>query len=980
MELRGWSERRWVRVLLPVAFVAAGATLQGEVLAPLGSRTTYVALFLGVVLSAVLGGLLSGVVATALSAVFGVTWLREGAHELGDWLAVGVFLAGGLAVSAICEASRRTRARLARNERLLDQMGRTARVGGWAIDVASNRLEWTEETRSIHEVPQGFVPDLSNAIGFYHPDDRPAISEAVRKAVEGGEPFDLELRLVTALGNVRWVRSMGHALVEGGGAVEVVGSFQDVTKRHEAEEALRASEEKHRLLAENAAELVAVIGADGVLRYLSPASLALAGYSPEELVGQRVSELLVVPEDVPVVERATARHDSGEELVEARYRIRRKDGRVIWVEWRTRAVRDAATGKVLELHAVVRDVTEAVETETELKRHQDHLEELVAERTARLQASEERLRLAQQAARSGSYEWDLRTDEVSWSPELEHLYGLPTGGFERRYGKGAELVHPDDRAAANAMLRKAAAEGTGFHGEFRIVRPDGETRWMEAFGRAVPDGSGKAVRMVGLNRDITERKEAELRLSRQEALLSLAQKAARAGTWSFDAATGRSYWSREMFSLRGIDSGPGEIAYADVVRLVHPDDRAAAEEAFARTLARQEAMHLEYRVIRLDGEAIWIRSVGDVLRDAEGRGTGMAGLDLDVTETKRAEEEVRASRDRLAAANAELAKAARMKDEFLASMSHEMRTPLTAIVGTAEYLCSLPEGALSPDALRHVESIGTSGRRLEEMVDEILDVARLDAGRVKAESEKCLAADVVAAAARRYRAAAAEKGQELAVSSDPEGLVLSTDAARLAQLLGSLLSNAVKFTPPGGRIDVTARGDEDAGVARISVRDTGIGIAAGDVSRLFSSFVQLDGRTERAYGGIGLGLALVKRLAQLLGGTIAVESTVGRGTCFTLTLPWTERAVASAPGAPRTPPSGTRPTPRDASGTGLARRVPAELRAALHAAVERADADEIEALAGRLAERDADAARLVRELARSFDYESLLRELGPNGG
>ncbi len=122
MALRGWLERPWARVLLPVALVAAGAVLQGEVLTPLGSRTTYVALFLGVVLSAVLGGLLSGVVATALSAVFGVTWLREGQHDLGDWLAVGVFAAGGLTVSAICEASRRTQARLARNERLLSHM------------------------------------------------------------------------------------------------------------------------------------------------------------------------------------------------------------------------------------------------------------------------------------------------------------------------------------------------------------------------------------------------------------------------------------------------------------------------------------------------------------------------------------------------------------------------------------------------------------------------------------------------------------------------------------------------------------------------------------------------------------------------------------------------------------------------------------------------------------------------------------------
>lgn len=854
MERSGWMERPWARVLLPVAFVAMGAALQSRVLTPLGAHTTFVALFLAVVLSAVLGGLLSGALATVLSGLTAMSWLSTEAPRLGEWLALAVFVAGGLAVSWIGEAAGRARKRLARSERLLSETGRVAKVGGWSLDLVANRLEWTEETRRIHGVPEAFVPDVAAAIDFYHPDDRPAIAEAVRRAVEKAEPFDLELRIVTARGNVRWVRARGHALFERSVPVTVLGSFQDVTERHEAEAALRASEAKYRLLAENAAELVSVIGADGVIRYVSPASLTLDGYAPEELVGRSVSALLVVPEDLAVLERAMARHASGEEYVEARFRIRRKDGRVIWVERSTRAIRDAATGGIAEFHAVLRDVTEAVEAETDLKRHRDHLEELVAERTAELREAEQRWQFALEGAGDGIWDWRPPTGEVFYSRRWKEMLGYSDDEVPNRLEEWESRIHPDDRA--------------------RVL-------------------------------DLVER--------------------------YFD---GRS-----------------------------------PEYAF------------EHRLRCRGGGYRWILSRAVALgRDAAGRPLRVLGVHTDVTARREAEDELRAARDRLASANVELAKAARMKDEFLASLSHEMRTPLTAIVGTAEHLCAQPDGALSPDARRHVESIGTSGRRLQELVDEILDVARLDAGRVRAESERILAADVVAGAARKLRAAAAEKGQELVVAVEPDGLVLSTDAARLAQLLGCLLSNAVKFTPPGGRIEVTASGDEDAGVARISVRDTGIGIAAEDVGRLFSSFVQLDGRTERAYGGVGLGLALVKRLTELLGGTIAVESTPGAGTCFTLTLPWTERAVASAPGAPRTPPSGTRPTPRPAPEAGLARRVPADLRAALHAAVERADAEEIESLAGRLAERDAEAARLVRELAGQFEYESLLRELEPNAG
>ncbi len=276
-------------------------------------------------------------------------------------------------------------------------------------------------------------------------------------------------------------------------------------------------------------DVIGVLGTDGVVRYASPACLATTGYRQDEIVGRPISEMYL-PEDRSVVERAMARHEAGEPVVRVRYRVIRKDGRVIWVERVTRAIRDPETRDVVEFQFGVRDVTEAQEAEEEVRRHRDRLEELVAERTGslvatnadlermislharaekELRASEERLRLAQQVGRSGTFEWDLRTNGILWTPELEALYGLPPGGFEGSYAAWERYFHGEDLEPVHALIRQAVENRTDFHGEFRITRADGRTRWIEGVGRVVCDEAGEPLRLVGLNRDVTERRELE---------------------------------------------------------------------------------------------------------------------------------------------------------------------------------------------------------------------------------------------------------------------------------------------------------------------------------------------------------------------------------------------------------------------------------------------------------------------------------------
>ncbi|MFN8095279.1 MAG: HAMP domain-containing sensor histidine kinase [Vicinamibacteria bacterium] len=256
-----------------------------------------------------------------------------------------------------------------------------------------------------------------------------------------------------------------------------------------------------------------------------------------------------------------------------------------------------------------------------------------------------------------------------------------------------------------------------------------------------------------------------------------------------------------------------------------------------------------------------------------------------------------------------------MKDEFLASMSHELRTPLNAILGLSEALQENVYGALQPRQREALQTVEESGRHLLELINDILDLSKIEAGKVVLELSDVPLGAACAGALRLVLGAAQAKHVSLESSVVPEDAEASADPRRLKQILVNLLSNAVKFTPEGGRAGVEARLDGE-GWVRIVVWDTGIGIAAEDVARLFQPFTQLDSSLSRQHAGTGLGLALVRRLAELHGGAATLESEPGKGTRVTVRLP------AAARGAPRSPPalrrepcagcslSRTRPRPR----------------------------------------------------------------------
>jgi PAS domain S-box-containing protein len=271
------------------------------------------------------------------------------------------------------EQRRRTEQQLQQSETLLQETQRIARLGGWQLYLDTNRLEWTEEVYHIHELPLDHQPDLEEAINFYAPADIPALREAVQQAIAANIPWDLELQFITAKGNHRWVRTRGRAAWHEGHAIKLYGSFQDITDRKQTEQALRESEERYRLLADNVSDMISRHTPEGVYVYASPACIPLIGYTPEELIGRNAYDFFH-PEDLEAIQQSHTTIIDEPVIFTVRYRIRCKDGSYTWFETTSRTVHDEESGALQEIIAVSRNISERRRIEEELRQAKEAAE------------------------------------------------------------------------------------------------------------------------------------------------------------------------------------------------------------------------------------------------------------------------------------------------------------------------------------------------------------------------------------------------------------------------------------------------------------------------------------------------------------------------------------------------------------------------------------------------------------------------------
>lgn len=653
---------------------------------------------------------------------------------------------------------------------------------------------------------------------------------------------------------------------------------RDITRERHIQERLKASEERYRLLFDNMREgfsLYEVIKDENGTAIDARILAANAAYElhtrlkPVDVIGRTILE--AVPQ-------------TSLSQLEPYFKVA-QTGEPISLEYFSVAFQrhfhtETFCPQPGQFATIVEDITERKNAESALQSAHDELELRVQERTVELRRSLERLNLATDAANMGIWDWDIQKNELVWDQQMYTLYGVKPESFGGAYEAWLNGIHPDDRETSEQASEQALKGATPYDTEFRVLWPDGTVRWLKTDGQVFWDEQGKPIRMLGVNYDITERKQAEEKLRKMSYLLTEGQKIAHLGSFEYLVATQQTIWSEEQFRIYGYDSSQSAPDLNTILsKSIHPDDAGFISQTFQTAIQNGGVYELEHRIIYSDGSTHWVHEIAQPDFDQTGQIIRYVGVSLDITERKKAEQ-------KLLETNNALEKALQTKDEFLAAMNHELRTPLTGIIGIAELLQIKAENTMSEKQLKHIATIQTGGQRLLDMVNNILTYTQLQGGNLKPDNYMCLLDQVCKVALQQVGLLAGKKQQHLQYSVTPHDIKILTDEVRLHKILSLLLDNASKFTATGGEFGIEVTGRLDAGLVDIAVWDTGIGIVKEDFPRLFKPFTQLDASLARQYEGAGLGLALVKSITELLNGTVSVQSTLGKGSRFIVTLPW----------------------------------------------------------------------------------------------
>ena len=486
-----------------------------------------------------------------------------------------------------------------------------------------------------------------------------------------------------------------------------------------------------------------------------------------------------------------------------------------------------------------------------------------------------------------------RTGTVYVSPQVQSILGFSPEEWVVDTEFWQTRLHPEDHDAVMKEIERSHQTQEPSNIEYRMLARDGHVVWFHDQTVLVRDDKGQPRYWQGLKIDITRRKEAELQARQSEERFSKAFRASPIAISITRLSDGLFTDVNDSF-LRILGYTRAEVLGRTALDM---NIFASAEERtkFIQLLLDQgEIRDYEMTTVTKSGQAIHALFSSEII-ELDGEEYALATI-LDITDRKRAEEEIlklnAELERRVQERTTELERALRAKDEFLANMSHELRTPLNAILGLSESLAEHIAGPLNEKQDRYVKTISESGTHLLSLINDILDLARIESGQVVLNITEVDVQQVCQASMRMINQQALKKEQRVTIDIDEEIGVIWVDERRLKQVLVNLLSNAVKFTPAGGELGLMVQGDPHEKLVTLTVWDHGIGIRESDLTRLFQPFVQLDSSLAREAPGTGLGLALVAQMVRLHGGSVKVVSQLDEGSRFTVTLPW-EPALAT---------------------------------------------------------------------------------------
>jgi PAS domain S-box-containing protein len=731
---------------------------------------------------------------------------------------------------------------LEEREKLLDKAQRISKIGSWFFDFRENRLTWTDPLYDVFQVDKNtFSENYQSFVDLVEPSHQEIVKQTSRRAQQNGEPFHIEYPIITPNGERRIIEENGCSEKDASGRiVRLFGTAQDITERK------RIVEEQERLL-EAAPDLICIAGTDGYFKKINPAATKLLGYSEEELLSKPY-RTFVHPDDFAKTIEEADRLAIDEKTIYFENRYLTKNGEVIWLAWST--VKSPGEGLIF---SVAKDITER-------KQLQKLLEN------------------ASQMARIGGWEIDFIKNIHHWSEMTKLIHEAPEN-FVPNLDKAINFYREDHQDFVSALVNEATLLGKPFDFEAPIITFLGNERWIRAKGEAELK-DGKCIRLFGSFQDITESKKMrdEIRLSNER--FKIVGKATKDAIWDLDLVGNTVYQGEGFKSLFGYESGifeGGAVFWQD---RVHPEDQEFLGQYYRSLLEPNgpENIHAEYRYVKSDGTYAHVVDKGVVLKNEEGKVIRMIGATQDITAQRSYEDSLKRLNVSLASRTKELEISNAELEQFAYVASHDLQEPLRMVSGFLTQLEKKYGEQLDEKAKHYIYYAVDGAKRMRQIILDLLEFSKV--GKYLDDEKLVSIPEIIEEVKSLLQKNIEESGAVIQYEQLP---TIRASKTPVFQIFNNLISNALKYQKYAEIPIIQIRANETPEFWEFSVSDNGIGIDEAYFEKIFLLFQRLHNKEK--YSGTGIGLAIVKKIIENLGGKIWVKSKIDKGSTFYFSLP-----------------------------------------------------------------------------------------------